>query len=137
MLGNCYLWDSPYKIHLQTYAFEVLPPSFRRRFIFEIYCFTTSSVIARLTVDTLHLLSRAIVLCDGKQYSCLPCRSLKYLYISTTFEETPSLYMVSKSFINNHPLWIKHYFLFFCGKVFLWYWHSIMIFAYIYLSLIL
>ena len=92
MLGNCYLWDSPYKIHLQTYAFEVLPPSGLLRLTFLMYSLFTISVIARLTVDTLHLLSRAIVLCAGKQYSCIPCRSLKYLYISTAFEETSSLY---------------------------------------------
>ena len=50
--------------HLQIYRLEVLLPFDRRWFIFSIYPFLTSSSIARFTVDTLHLFSRAMVLWD-------------------------------------------------------------------------
>ena len=50
--------------YLQIYRFEVLLPFGLRRFIFSIYPFRTSSSIARFTVDTLHLFSRAMVLWD-------------------------------------------------------------------------
>ena len=62
-----------YVFYLQIYKLVVLLPFGLRLCIFSMYPAFTSSLMARLTVETLHLVSAAILLWEGKQLSFGPC----------------------------------------------------------------